>query len=203
MIVYNILDYIFSAPSNVTVLRVLNERVVGISGRKTARLAKISLRSAQNVLLNLQALKIVNKQVGGREHLFTLNRKNYISKKIISYLFDIERDFNESLFLLIKKKLGKFTVSIIVFGSVARREEDYSSDLDLCIVFSSNKRKIETILNELRDQLYSNYGINIAPFFITSSKFKSDNKKNNPPVNKILKDGVVISGKSINRLLNG
>jgi len=203
MIVYNILDYMFSAPSNVAVLRVLNERVVGISGRETARLAEISLRSAQNALLNLQVLKIVNKQVGGRDHLFTLNRKNYISKKIVSYLFDTERDFNESLFLLIKKKLGKLTISIILFGSVARKEEDYSSDLDLCIVFSSNKRKIETIINELRDQVYANYGINIAPFFITSSKFKSAARKNNPPVNKIVKDGVVISGKSINRLVNG
>ena len=203
MVIHNILEKIFSAPSNITVLRVLNERVVGISGRETSRLAKISLRSAQNALSNLEALKIVTRQVGGREHFFTINRKSYISKRIISYIFEAEKDFKESLLLLIKRKLRKLTVSVIFFGSVARREEDYESDLDLCIVYSSHKKEIETIINELRDQVFENYGINIAPFFISSSKFKNEAKKNNPPVNKIVKEGIVISGKTISGLING
>ena len=203
MIIHNILDNIFSAQSNVAVLRVLNERVIGVSGRETARLANISLRSAQNALYNLEILKIVIRQAGGREHLFTINRENYITKNILSYLFEGEKQFKENLFAIIKKRLGKLTESVVVFGSVARKEEEPESDLDLCIVYNTNLKNVEKIVNQLRDQTFTMYGVAMAPFFITLAKFKKLAKNKKPPVEEIIKDGIVISGKSINRMVNG
>jgi predicted nucleotidyltransferase len=201
MIINNSLQYIFSAQSNVIVLRTLNSRVVGISGRETARISKLSIRNVQNVLAHLESLGLVNRTIGGRDHLFTLNRKNKIVSNLIKYIYEFENEFKGEILSLIKKKLSMVTSSLILFGSVARNEEDASSDFDLCIVYSKNKSKIESAVSELRDKLFDEYKITLAPFYILETEFKKRAKQNLSPVNSILKVGVLLTGKSIRGLL--
>jgi predicted nucleotidyltransferase len=203
MIINRILDHIFINTSNLAVLRVLSERVTAISGRETARLAGISLRSAQIALANLQNLKIVNRQYGGREHLFSLNRNNFIASEIIVKLFSSEQKFKNSIFKEISKNLSPLTVSGIIFGSVARGEEYENSDLDICIVYNNNKNKIEKSISSLRDTLFTKYGVTLAPFYISQKDFKQRANKNKSPVIDIIRDGKVIFGNSIRELLNG
>jgi predicted nucleotidyltransferase len=201
MIINYILQHIFSSPSNIPVLRTLNSRVVGITGREIARISKLSNRTAQSVLANLESLGLVNRTVGGRDHLFTLNRSNKIVAKLIKYIFEFEDGFRKEILFVIKKKLSNIVSSLILFGSVARNEEDYSSDLDLCIVYTKNKPKIENTASELRDKLYDDYKITLAPFYITEADFKKRAKKNLTAVNNIIKDGILITGKPIRELM--
>jgi predicted nucleotidyltransferase len=93
--------------------------------------------------------------------------------------------------------------SIILFGSVARKVESVDSDLDLCIVYSNNKRKIEIIISDLRDKLFDKYGVTLAPYYITRNEFKARAKKSKGPVNEIIKDGIVLFGLSLNKLKIG
>lgn len=201
MIINNILQHIFSTPSNVIVLRTLNSRVVGISGREIARISKLSTRTAQSVLANLESLGLVNRTIGGRDHLFTLNRNNKIVSKLIKYIFEFEDGFSKEIISSIKKKLSPLVSSLILFGSVARKEEESSSDFDLCIVYTKNKTKIENIVSELRDRLYDDYKVTLAPFYITETDFKKRAKRNQSPVNSIIKDGTLIAGKPIRELI--
>jgi predicted nucleotidyltransferase len=203
MIINRILDHIFINTSNLAVLRVLDERVTGLSGRETARLAGISLRAAQLSLNSLEKLKIVNRHYGGREHIFTLNRNNYIAKEIISNIFSAEESFRNSVFKQIKSKLSKLTDSIILFGSVARQEESADSDLDVCIVYSRGLTKIEESVSSLRDELNDKYGVTLAPFYITKKEFRTRVRKGKSPVDSIIKHGKVLSGLSIKSLING
>lgn len=201
MIINNILQHIFSSPSNVIILRTLNSRVVGISGREIARISKLSTRTAQSVLANLESLGLVNRTIGGRDHLFTLNRNNKIVSKLIKYIFEFEDGFRKEILSVIKKKISPLVSSLILFGSVARKEEEYSSDFDLCIVYNKDKTKIEKAVSELRDKLYDDYKITLAPFYITETDFKKKANKNLSPVNNILKDGILIAGKPIRELI--
>lgn len=201
MIINNILQHIFSAPSNVIVLRTLNSRMVGTSGREIARISKLSNRTAQSVLANLESLGLVNRTIGGRDHLFTLNRNNKIVSKLIKYIFEFEEGFGKEIVSSIKKKLSPLVSSLILFGSVSRKEEDYSSDFDLCIIYTKNKTKIENTVSELRDKLYDDYKVTLAPFYITETDFKKRAKKNLSPVNNIIKDGILITGKPIRELI--
>lgn len=201
MIINNLLQHIFSAQSNIVVLRTLNSRVVGISGRETARISKLSIRNVQNVLAHLESLGLVNRTIGGRDHLFTLNRNNKIVSNLIKYIYEFENEFKNEIFSLIKKKLSVLTSSLILFGSVARNEEDALSDLDLCIVYSKNKLKIESIVFELRDKLYDDYKVTLAPFYILETEFKKRAKQNLSPVNSIIEEGILLTGKSIRGLL--
>lgn len=201
MIINNIIQHIFSSPSNVIILRTLNSRVVGISGREIARISKLSTRTAQSVLANLESLGLVNRTIGGRDHLFTLNRNNKIVSKLIKYVFEFEDGFGKEIISSIKKKLSPLVSSLILFGSVARKEEEFTSDFDLCIVYTKNKTKIEKAVSELRDKLYDDYKITLAPFYITETDFKKRANKNLSPVNNILKDGILIAGKPIRELI--
>ncbi len=201
MLVNKFLEKLFSAPSNISVLRVLNERVIGITGRETARLTNLTHRTALKALTNLEELGIVVRITGGRDHIFTLNRQKYISQKIIRLIFEEENNFSLIIISAIKKQLSKLTESLIIYGSVARKEELISSDYDVCIVYSTQLRKIENVVSKLRDQLNELYSIQLAPIYISISEFKKRAHKNLSPVNSIVKEGIVIGGKSIRELI--
>lgn len=203
MIIHNILQHLFSAPSVIAIIRELDLRVKGLTGREIAKLAKLTPQAAHNTLTNLEAFKIVKRDFAGRSHYFYLNRDIFLYKNIISPMLKAEKQYKENIFKEIVNALGSSSDSIILFGSVARREETAESDIDICIVYTGSRTLIEKIVSDLRDTLYSKYGISLGPFYIKKSEFLRRIIKNKPPVNDILKDGIVLSGLSINELRNG
>ncbi|MBK6915008.1 MAG: nucleotidyltransferase domain-containing protein [Ignavibacteriales bacterium] len=203
MIVNRILDYILYSPGLITVLRELNLRRPGISGREIARLTGITHRSALKALDNLEALRLVERQVIGKAYSFTVNRKHYVYQYVIAPIFEAEKELGNSINNKIKKTLGKFSISIILFGSVARKEENYESDLDICIVYKSGRRLLEEKVSQLRGDLFSRYGISLAPYYISEKDFRSKAKNRKLPVINILREGRVISGKTITRMIDG
>ena len=156
MIIYKVLDNVFSTRSNIAVLRVLKEVKIGLSGREIAKQVGLSAPSALETLSTLENLNIVSRQRSGREHFFFLNREHFLVKKIIVPNLNSEKKFVESLFADIKKGLGEYASSVILFGSSARREEKIESDLDICIVFRNltAKRKLEKLITDLSFSLY-------------------------------------------------
>ncbi|KUO63642.1 hypothetical protein APF79_00095 [bacterium BRH_c32] len=203
MIINKVINELFSAPSSISVLRELAKRNVGVSGREIARFANVTPQSAHNALSKLEALKIVKREFVGKSHYFILNRKHFLYNQIIKPIFETEIEFTKTLFNKIKKELSKTTESILLFGSTARNEETAQSDLDICIVYNSDKKRIEEIVSRLRDYLYDEYGVTFAPFYITSREFKKRAKHNMSPINSIVLEGKLISGKSIKGTING
>ena len=201
MIIHKIADSLFSSQGTVKVLRVLKNNVIGLTGRQIAINAGITHQTAHNILASLESLKIVSRTIGGTSHIFILNRNNYLVKRIIEPLYDSEEEFQNSIFSIIKKHLSKHSVSLIVFGSVARNEETALSDLDLCVVLHKGKTILENKVNSLRDLLYREYGITLASFYITENEFVKRAKSGKPPVTEIIKEGKVLYGKSIRELM--
>lgn len=204
MVIHNVLDNVFNTWSNIAVLRVLNRVRIGLSGREIAKQAKMSAPSCLDALSSLENLNIVIRHRGGREHLFFLNREHYIVQKIIIPSFNAEKKFPTDIYNYIEEKLQKYSTSLIVFGSTARKEEVIDSDFDLCVVYDDSKLKgkIEQIIITESETLFKKYGILLSTFYITEKEFIKRAKSQRPPVKEILKDGLVISGKSIRDLLN-
>ena len=125
MVINNILDYIFTNASNLAVLRVLNQRIVGISGRETARLAGVSLRSAQISLANLVNLKIIKRQIGGREHLFTLNRGPVLFQMKLLLNFFLQNKNLKLLFIKILLTSLKISPIVLYFSAVLPEKQEY------------------------------------------------------------------------------
>ena len=201
MIINKVLDHLFNSQGTVKVLRVLKNSMVGLTGRQIAVLAGITHQAAHNTLANLESLKLINRVIGGSSHLFTLNRNNFLIKKVIRVVFDTEIEFRDNIFFIIKKALSKYTVSVILFGSVARKEESAESDLDLCIIYYQDKNIVEQKVDLLRGNLYNEFGVTLAPFYISSKEFIKRVATKKPPVSEIIKEGIVISGKTLRELL--
>lgn len=204
MIINRVLDEIFSRWSNVAVLRALNKYAVGISGREVARVAGISVKNCFTALNDLEDIGIVHRVRGGRDHLFTLNRDHFLVRQGIIPLLEIEQRFFEVIFDDVKRNLKKKCNSVYLFGSVARKEEKAGSDLDLCIIYdnANQKKQIEESLSEMQSEFHKKYFVNISPFLITVNDFVKRAKKNKPPVNEIIKDGILLFGNSIDKLIN-
>ena len=86
-----------------------------------------------------------------------------------------------------------------------RKEESIESDTDICFVYfgTSHREMISKKIEELSSSIKREYGATISPFFISLKGFKRKAKLNQPPINEILKDGIVLYGKSIKVLTNG
>jgi predicted nucleotidyltransferase len=203
MVTNNILDYVFSAQSNLKVLRVLNERNAGVSGREAARLTGLSVRAVQITLVNLSIAGLVKIAEGNREHLFSIDREKYLVRELVEKIFETERGFNSSIVKKIRTKLKPYAVSLVQFGSTARGEDTLKSDFDLCIIYDKNLSIIEEKVSELRSALFKTYNITLAPFYISAVKFRQLGRQSKPPVKNIIEEGRVIAGKSIKELLNG
>ena len=204
MIINKILDEVFSIWSNIAVLRVLNKVKIGLSGREIAKQSGMSAPSCLKALSSLENLNIVTRQRGGRDHFFNLNREHFLVGKIIIPILNQENKFKESLLKEIAQKLGKYSISLFLFGSVVRKEERIDSDLDICVVYRNltARKKVETEITELGYSLYEKYGVSLAPFYISESDFRNRIKSKKPPITDVLKEGKLLFGKSIKELLN-
>ncbi|HEY5122877.1 MAG TPA: nucleotidyltransferase domain-containing protein [Ignavibacteria bacterium] len=200
-----IFNKVFSTGSNIAVLRALKNYAVGISGRETARLSKLSPKSCINALSFLENLGLVNRIRGGRDHLFSLNRNHYLVIEAILPLLDVELKYFESIKNEIKLKLNKKCISVYIFGSVARNEDNIKSDFDICVIMEKrNQQKLlENEINELKIYASGKYGITISPFYITLKEFVKRAKSNKSPVPDIIKEGILLSGKRIEKIING
>jgi len=204
MIINRVLDDVLSTYSSIAVLRVLLHSGKGLTGREISRNALITPKSALIALSKLTDLKIVNRIIGGRDHHFSLNRKHYLVINGILPLLESENHYMDVIVRLIKKYLSNKCVSIILFGSVARKEEKIGSDLDICAVVQSSiqLKEIIQIRQELFYRLAENFGITLGLTTITQTEFKSKGLKGKPPINDIIKEGLLLYGKPIKMILH-
>ena len=201
MILHRAFDEIFRSWSHVAVLRALMDTVNGFTGNETARVSGMSRVAALKALTSLEALGIVRRVRGGRDHIFTLNRNHWLVTTAILPCYESERAFRVQVFAALQRIVKKSVMSAIVFGSVARREEEPWSDLDLCCIVRYEKEKvaIREKVGSASAKLNSQYGIKLAPIYFTIAEFRSKSKT--ALIKDILAEGIVLSGASPKTLL--
>ncbi|MBI3016019.1 MAG: nucleotidyltransferase domain-containing protein [Candidatus Tectomicrobia bacterium] len=190
MILHRPLDHIFSARSQVAVLRVLLDSAHGLTGREIARQAGMNHQACIEALTRLETLGLLRRQRGGRAHLFTINRDHELMAKGIVPLLRIEREFREQLKEMLRRKFQGVVLSGAIFGSVARREEAPGSDLDVCLVVASlhAKEKAHTLAQELAPTIWQRYGARLAPVILTRNDLRRRNARRDPLVRNLLRE---------------
>ena len=110
--------------------------------RQISKLAKLPLKTCQNVLINLEKKKILKSKVEGKNKYFSLNLDNIQTKSILLqaeiYRTDVFLE-KYSQFKTFLKEL-KTNIPIIVFGSFAKLTADKDSDLDLLIISEKEQK---------------------------------------------------------------
>lgn len=203
MIIYRTFDELFRTWSNVAVIRALIDTNTGFTGNEVARTAGMHPNSALKALTLLEGLGIVNRQRGGRDHIFSLNREHYLVQEALLKVFQVESKFPEEVINALTSILKKQVYSAIIFGSAARREENILSDLDICCIVNNmiDRVNIGELLNKKSQALYKKFGIKLAPIFFLKTQFMK--KRKSKLIRSIVNEGILITGKHPKGLLNG
>lgn len=203
MVIHRVFNEVFRTRSNVAVMRALLDTNTGFTGNEVARVSGMHPRTAFKALTILEELGLVNRQRGGRDHIFSLNREHFLFQEAILKVFQVESKFREELIKTLASILKKQVYSAVIFGSTARREENVLSDLDICCIVNVPMDRIQVnyLLDKKSQMLYKKFGINLAPIFFTKSEFIR--KRKSQLVKSIANEGIIITGKNPKGLLDG
>ena len=114
------------------VLAVLAETTAELNLRTVARLANVSTAQASRVMPDLVELGLVERREVPPSLLFRLSRENAAAQVVVSLA-----SLYDTVLTRIGEAAGQMSlppVSVIVFGSFARRAADRDSDIDVVIV---------------------------------------------------------------------
>jgi predicted nucleotidyltransferase len=151
-------------------------------------------------LAELEKFGIVQIQPVGRTHQVSLNEKSYVLSKIIEPILKAEEKTLTEVISILKKHLTtKEIISAVIFGSVAKREEQDNSDIDVLVISDDFDHAISVISYASRE-ISLKFQSMVSPIIFSESKFRSK-KKNSALVQSILDNHVMICGKELASVL--
>ncbi len=154
-------------------------------------LSHMGIRKALDDLYKMNAIRI---RVIGKSHTVAINAESYAAD-LIDKTFKIEEETLGELLKLLKKRLNDPAItSAMIFGSIARGEEEPLSDIDLFIL-TKDKEKAETAISELQGEVSHRFGNTISPYIL--SKKELTDKDKTRILEEIRKKHLVICGKPL------
>lgn len=189
----DVFNGIFTSGSCVAVLRALYSRASGITGRETARLAGINHRTALLALKELEKTGIVSRLIGGRDHIFTLDKTHFLVENGLSALFQAEENYVEGIHNQINKRIRDFSIAVLAYEPAQAEEPPMT--MHICVIYKSKKDELDNEFPGLTAKVEKRYGVKIKPYFIHEYTFVDMEKRKMQPVTDIVKRGKLICGK--------
>lgn len=199
------LGVVLGTRAKVDILRVLTAQGAPMSQRELARRARVTLRSAQAALAELHAVGVVEKLVGGRDHLTRLNASHVLAPTLTA-LFDAEAELARNMRTAIATiAIGDKDppAGLYLFGSVARAEETIDSDVDILLIARDAKQRDALLDRTLAgvESMRARYGVSIAPIAYTIREAKAAWGAKAAPWPELARDVVPILGPPLGELL--
>jgi len=198
------IDDIVDSPSKLAILRVFAAREgLKATGREIARLAGFSVPSTHESLKDLHERNVLAREIIGKQHIYSLNEEDRIVQKIIRPMFEAESNYKQEIKdLLLEeiKKAGvkKIIVSLILYGSVARKTAQKESDIDVAVIVAKAAdvdRVFEAFNSFIAKKLKSFFGVHLDFYVKSAAEFRELLRKNRPPVSTLMKAYSVLYGK--------
>lgn len=185
------LNWVFSAPSNVALLRTLKDSAEGMSGRAAARAAGINHQACRLALDRLEGIGIIKRQGSGHTQLISLNFEHALVKEALLPLFRAEKNFQTLLRDAIRTGLGKDARTATLFGSTARKEDRPGSDIDLLLVGdSAHKDSLTDKALALGRAFTARYGIRLSPITYSAAEARAKYRSGDHLMKNILLHGI-------------
>lgn len=200
------MSYALGTRAKLAALRILALADGPATQREVARRARLQHRSVQLALDDLVALGLVTRVEGGRDFLVHLNRDHRLAASLAE-AFRVEAVH----FLELRRRLaamaapgrrGSGVAAMVLFGSVARGDDQPTSDLDLLIVAADLEPALERVqagIVEVRRV----FGVRVKPIGYTVAEARWLWRRRRPLLRAIARDGVVLFGSPLPDLLNG
>ena len=199
----NSLDKILASKSKIKIIRHLINYGKEVSLREFSREVGMAAPNMLKTLRGLENDNIVVSRRFGSSIVFSLNKGHFLVNKIIIPLFKEEARAKMELGRKIISHIKFPYESIILFGSIARGEENPKSDIDIAFIIKDAGKadKIEKKILDINPALNAYFGNSISPVVIKKSDFIKKLKKGDHFISAIAREGEVIGGKLINDLL--
>jgi len=129
-----------------------------LTGREVARRARVSPPRAIEALRDLEAERLCFQRRAGRASLWSLNANHFLAKRLAP-LADLEAAPKKALIDLLERRMGGAEEAYL-FGSVAQGREEPGSDIDVLLVFASDRARSrwKEGLNDLQDTILALFG---------------------------------------------
>jgi predicted nucleotidyltransferase len=201
MKIRRVLESIFGSPAKVCILRILFRSPQPLSGRQVGELSGLTHRGAIQALESLVELGAVKQRKVGKAYQYSFSQDNIFVEKVIIPCIKAEAGLFNDLTKDITAYFGKDAVSLMLYGSLARGEEKKGGDIDVMAVVRDEKKKSEMEEMASSKVLYFNkrYNALLSLHCFTLNEIKG--KKTLPLIKSVIKDGIVLCGKSLGELL--
>jgi len=207
MRVHDPLDKILNNEVKVKILRFLCKTEAEWSGRQIAQEIKVSPAACHKALRELNNERALLFRSIGRSYLYHLNKENLIISELLEPLYKRESKIPDDVYRAIIGNISSLVinniVSIAVFGSIKKRKERPTSDIDLLVLVrnSEDKRKVEENFGTVNEKVIGKFGNTISTYIQTTEEFKTKYKKGLALVKNIFKSHKLLFGKPLEELL--
>lgn len=158
-------ESVLGTRSRVRVLRVLHGVQVPLNASQIAVRTGLSQPAVSSVLDKLESMGLVESSPAGRAWVHWLVRDNVYVTKMIDPVFAAEEAIPDLLLSDLRETFRDLTVSVVIFGSYARGDQDETSDVDVALVAVDAEAKV--VLEEAVDVASSRfaraYGATLSP----------------------------------------
>ncbi|PIV44627.1 MAG: hypothetical protein COY75_10705 [Nitrospirae bacterium CG_4_10_14_0_8_um_filter_41_23] len=207
MRVHNPLDKILSKETKVKILRFLCKTEAEWSGRQIAKEIKVSPAACHKALRELNNEGALLLRGIEKSNLYSLNKENLIVSDLLKPLYERESKIPDEIYEGIVRNISslviKDIVSIAVFGSVKKRKERPTSDIDLLVLVknSENKGEVEEDFGKVNEKSISRFGNTVSPYIQTVEEFNLKYKKGLSLIKNILKSHRLLFDTPLEELL--
>jgi predicted nucleotidyltransferase len=197
------LDHILGQPSKIRILRFLILTGVPMNGREIGKAIGVSHVQCHAALKGLAEQGVVSMRPVGRANLYELQQDHIVVRDWLKPLLIQEKSLKESLAKTVVESLSSRPLSLILFGSIARREDRPGSDIELIIVMPdrSDRKKFRSELENAAEKVTLGYGNRLSPILLGQTEFIKALKHRDAFPGNALKQAEVIFGYSLPELI--
>ena len=203
------LNQIFDHEVKVRALRFLCRRGGQWNGRRLAAELRINPTTMHKALRELREATVLDFQSVGNNFVYSLADDHYLVQTILRPAFQQEAQALAQAAKLLRQALSPAlrsrVVSAVLYGSIARRQERPTSDLDVLFLVSSPtaKRHIQHALNQHWEAATRRFGNTLAPHVNTVREAQQKFRRSAGLFRDILKAQQVLWGKPLEEVLRG
>ena len=181
MIFRNALERALGSSIKIRILRYLFSEGVPASEREISRILGISHMSVNRAMRDFEELNLVMRSHVGGAHLWQLKSGTYLYNQLKGLMIcPTPLDaLKEQLIKEMKNLEASYSITIkkaFLFGSIAEKKEEASSDIDVFIVVDKKKELITKELTELGDKIIVEFGNRLSTQVFTEQQYLHPNK---------------------------
>jgi len=190
------IESIFGTRGRTRVLRVLRDAHVPLQAAQVGRSAGLTRPAAAAALDELERIGLVGSSRVGRSNAYWLIRENIYVERIVEPVFLAEENMGEELEREIRDAFAPLCVSVVIFGSYARYQQEPSSDVDIVLVAAdpAAKHEVEEATLAECSRFYRRWGTTLSPL-VYDLAYAANLHETSPGLyGSIAHDGIVVSG---------